>query len=45
MMITMRVSLDKRKNHKWFYFYLTPEVAVNTQGINISSSLHPDSSD
>lgn len=43
--ITMRVSLDKRKNPNRFYFYLTPEVAGNAQGINISSSLHPDSSD
>ena len=43
--ITMRVSLDKRKNPNRFYFYLSPEVAGNAQGINISSSLHPDSSD
>lgn len=43
--ITMRVSLDKRQNPNRFYLYLTPEVADNAQGIYISSSLHPDSSD
>jgi len=41
--ITMRVSLDKRKNPNRFYFYLAPEIAGNAHGIKVSSSLHPNS--
>jgi hypothetical protein len=40
--ITMRVSLDKRMNPNRFYL---PEITEDTQGIKVSSSLHPDSID
>lgn len=43
--ITMRVSLDKRKNPNRFDYYLAPEISGESQGEKVSSSLHPDSLD